>query len=146
MDTNRIHIGVSGGYNDQQLGVNKNSKSIKKSPTPQVYNIDKSDFRKLVQHLTGNPNSNLNHSSPSLTLDERSPSMHLQRIRSPPLSSFLHQRSNLALELQEKEDKLYMHSDHNQSVYTETAAAAAARESASVQSLKSPKLKSFLHH
>ncbi|KAF7137162.1 hypothetical protein RHSIM_Rhsim07G0126700 [Rhododendron simsii] len=91
----------------EQLGVNKMGKNIRKSPLhepnfvsntnrqqqqqqpqqpqPQVYNINKNDFRNVVQRLTGSPSHEPlprpPHNPP------KPPSMRLQRIRPPPLSS-----------------------------------------------------------
>ncbi|KAK1438441.1 hypothetical protein QVD17_04250 [Tagetes erecta] len=81
------------------LGVNKISKNIRKTPLPQsnvvdparsvsqpqVYNINKNDFRSIVQQLTGSP---LHHSqqilTPPVNLNHRN--TRLQRVRPPPLS------------------------------------------------------------
>lgn len=80
------------------LGVNKMGKNIKKSPLhqpnfasaarqqpqPQVYNINKNDFRDIVQQLTGSPLRDppprppQNHPKP--------PNNRLQRVRPPPLA------------------------------------------------------------
>ncbi|KAK6146434.1 hypothetical protein DH2020_020303 [Rehmannia glutinosa] len=80
------------------LGVNKMGKNIKKSPLhqpnfpnaarqqpqPQVYNINKNDFRSIVQQLTGSPLRDppprppQNHPKP--------PNNRLQRVRPPPLA------------------------------------------------------------
>lgn len=80
------------------LGVNKIGKNIKKSPLhqpnfasggrqqpqPQVYNINKNDFRDIVQQLTGSPlrepppRPPQNHPKP--------PNNRLQRVRPPPLA------------------------------------------------------------
>lgn len=80
------------------LGVNKMGKNIKKSPLhqpnfasaarqqpqPQVYNINKNDFRNIVQQLTGSPLRDppprppQNHPKP--------PNNRLQRVRPPPLA------------------------------------------------------------
>lgn len=85
------------------LGVNKMGKNIKKSPLhqpnfptaaaanasrqqpqPQVYNINKNDFRNIVQQLTGSPSRDppprppQNHPKP--------PNHRLQRVRPPPLA------------------------------------------------------------
>lgn len=94
------------------LGVNKIGKNIRKSPLhqpnfvnngnnnsnnnnparqqpqPQVYNISKSDFRSIVQQLTGSPSRNSNDPLPRPPINPppKHPSMRLQRIRPPPLS------------------------------------------------------------
>lgn len=80
------------------LGVNKMGKNIKKSPLhqpnfsnaarqqaqPHVYNINKNDFRNIVQQLTGSPSREppprppQNHPKP--------PNNRLMRIRPPPLA------------------------------------------------------------
>ncbi|PIM99750.1 hypothetical protein CDL12_27753 [Handroanthus impetiginosus] len=80
------------------LGVNKMGKNIKKSPLhqpnfgnagrqqpqPQVYNINKNDFRDIVQQLTGSPAREpqprppQNHPKP--------PNNRLMRVRPPPLA------------------------------------------------------------
>uniref|UniRef100_A0A5B6YL79 Putative leucine-rich repeat extensin-like protein 5 n=1 Tax=Davidia involucrata TaxID=16924 RepID=A0A5B6YL79_DAVIN len=84
---------------NDHLGVNKTGKNIRKSPLhqpnfanvaarqqpqPQVYNINKNDFRNIVQQLTGSPSHEPlprpPHNPP------KSPSMRLQRIRPPPLT------------------------------------------------------------
>ncbi|XP_052170307.1 protein HAIKU1-like [Diospyros lotus] len=86
--------------NIDHLGVNKMGKSIRKSPSPQqnfaantirqqqpqpqVYNINKNDFRNIVQQLTGSPSrdppARPPHNPP------KPPSVRLQKIRPPPLS------------------------------------------------------------
>ncbi|XP_073123679.1 protein HAIKU1-like [Henckelia pumila] len=80
------------------MGVNKMGKNIKKSPLhqpnfpgtardqppPQVYNINKNDFRNLVQQLTGSPLR-----EPPLRPTQnppKPPNNRLQRIRPPPLA------------------------------------------------------------
>ncbi|GAA0174000.1 hypothetical protein LIER_27485 [Lithospermum erythrorhizon] len=80
------------------LGVNRMGKNIKKSPLhqpsfantapqqpqPQVYNINKNDFRSIVQQLTGSP---LREPPGSRPLNPpRPPSNRLHRIRPPPLT------------------------------------------------------------
>ncbi|CAA3028239.1 protein HAIKU1-like [Olea europaea var. sylvestris] len=80
------------------LGVNKMGKNIKKSPLhqpnfpgaarqqpqPQVYNINKNDFRNIVQQLTGSPSQ---ESSPRPPQNPPKPaSNRLQKIRPPPLA------------------------------------------------------------
>ncbi|KAA8525883.1 hypothetical protein F0562_008017 [Nyssa sinensis] len=83
---------------NDHLGVNKMGKNIRKSPLhqpnfanttrqqpqPQVYNINKNDFRNIVQQLTGSPSQEPlprpPHNPP------KPPSMRLQRIRPPPLT------------------------------------------------------------
>ncbi|CAI9784968.1 unnamed protein product [Fraxinus pennsylvanica] len=80
------------------LGVNKMGKNIKKSPLhqpnfsgaarqqpqPQVYNINKNDFRNIVQQLTGSPS----HEPPPRPPQNppKPASNRLQRIRPPPLA------------------------------------------------------------
>ncbi|CDP13025.1 unnamed protein product [Coffea canephora] len=83
------------------LGVNKIGKNIKKSPMhqpnftnaarqqpqPQVYNINKNDFRNIVQKLTGSPLHNQEPSAPRPPQNPPKPaSMRLQKIRPPPLT------------------------------------------------------------
>lgn len=88
-------------HNNDHLGVNKLGKNIRKSPLhqpnfsnparqqpqPQVYNINKNDFRNIVQQLTGSPS---HHSQEPLPRPPHNPpkppSMRLQRIRPPPLT------------------------------------------------------------
>ncbi|KAL8495888.1 hypothetical protein ACS0TY_019855 [Phlomoides rotata] len=80
------------------LGVNKIGKNIKKSPLhqpnfasaarqqpqPQVYNINKNDFRNIVQQLTGSP---LRDPPPRPPQNHpRPPNNRLQRVRPPPLA------------------------------------------------------------
>ncbi|KAL3497789.1 hypothetical protein ACH5RR_040521 [Cinchona calisaya] len=83
------------------LGVNKMGKNIKKSPMhqpnftnaarpqpqPQVYNINKNDFRNIVQQLTGSPS---HHQEPPAPRPPQNPpkptSLRLQKIRPPPLT------------------------------------------------------------
>lgn len=102
--------------NNDQLGVNKIGKSIRKSPLhqptfptpptlagagarpaqPQVYNISKTDFRSIVQQLTGStapppavPPPVTVPAPPPVPPAANSPkaaSLRLQRIRPPPLS------------------------------------------------------------
>ncbi|KAI7739831.1 hypothetical protein M8C21_002099 [Ambrosia artemisiifolia] len=90
------------------LGVNKIGKNIRKNPLPQsnfdnptasrpvsqpqVYNINKNDFRNIVQQLTGSP-SHHSQQPPSLPVPRPPPvnpsnsqTTRLQRIRPPPLS------------------------------------------------------------
>ncbi|MQM11249.1 hypothetical protein Taro_044153 [Colocasia esculenta] len=110
------------------LGINKISKSIRKSPLhqptfsnprqqqqqqlqgqrqgsggggnqqppqpqPQVYNINKNDFRSVVQQLTGTPTRDPSPSSntpppprPAIHNPQKLTSMRLQKIRPPPLT------------------------------------------------------------
>ncbi|KAA8522054.1 hypothetical protein F0562_012632 [Nyssa sinensis] len=83
---------------NDHLGVNKTGKNIRKSPLhqpnfanvtrqqpqPQVYNINKNDFRNIVQQLTGSPSREPvprpPHNPPKPS------SMRLQKIRPPPLT------------------------------------------------------------
>ncbi|TYI15414.1 hypothetical protein ES332_A08G184300v1 [Gossypium tomentosum] len=82
------------------LGVNKTGKNIRKSPLhqlnfgnnaireqlqPQVYNINKNDFRNIVQQLTGSPSRNKPLPRPPLN-PSKPQSMRLQKIRPPPLT------------------------------------------------------------
>ena len=91
---------------DNNLGVNKMGKNIRKSPLhqpnfgnnataaaavnarqqqpqPQVYNISKNDFRDVVQKLTGSQNT----TPPRPPQNSAKPqSMRLQKIRPPPLT------------------------------------------------------------
>ncbi|KAL3499894.1 hypothetical protein ACH5RR_038987 [Cinchona calisaya] len=87
--------------NTDHLGINKMGKNIKKSPMhqpnfsntarqqpqPQVYNINKNDFRNIVQQLTGSPS---HHQEPPVPRPSQNPpkpaSMRLQKIRPPPLT------------------------------------------------------------
>ncbi|KZV53275.1 extensin-like [Dorcoceras hygrometricum] len=80
------------------LGVNKLGKSIKKSPLhqpnftspsrpqpqPQVYNINKNDFRNIVQQLTGSPAREPMARPPQN--QPRPPNNRLQKVRPPPLA------------------------------------------------------------
>lgn len=83
------------------LGVNKMGKNIKKSPLhqpnftnaarqqpqPQVYNINKNDFRNIVQQLTGSPSHHQEPPAPRPPQNPpKPPSMRLQKIRPPPLT------------------------------------------------------------
>ncbi|KGN60387.1 protein HAIKU1 [Cucumis sativus] len=88
---------------NEVLGVNKIGKNIKKSPLhqpnfgnipstqqpqpqpqPQVYNINKNDFRNIVQQLTGS--SQEPSSRPPQNPAAKQQSLRLQRIRPPPLT------------------------------------------------------------
>ncbi|KAJ4907060.1 Protein HAIKU1 [Raphanus sativus] len=99
--------------NDHYLGVNKIGKNIRKSPLhqpqpscaahanlaaadaaarpqaqPQVYNINRNDFRSIVQQLTGSPSPESLH-RPLPPQNNNSPkpqNTRLQRIRPPPLT------------------------------------------------------------
>lgn len=88
--------------NIPHLGVNKISKNIRKTPLPQsnvvdstrpvpqpqVYNINKNDFRNIVQQLTASP-SHHSQQLPTLPLKLiNPPNTRLQRIRPPPLLPF----------------------------------------------------------
>jgi len=94
-------------HNDN-LGVNKTGKNIRKSPLhqpnygnnnnnvngtrqqqqqqpqPQVYNISKNEFRDIVQQLTGSPSQDP-QSKPPQSNSPKPQSMRLQKIRPPPL-------------------------------------------------------------
>ncbi|XP_019161916.1 PREDICTED: protein HAIKU1-like isoform X2 [Ipomoea nil] len=85
------------------LGVNRMGKNIKKSPVhqpsfannsgfaarpqppSQVYNINKSDFRNIVQQLTGSPSQNTSLPRPLQNPSKNHPGTRLQRIRPAPL-------------------------------------------------------------
>ncbi|XP_051114748.1 protein HAIKU1-like [Andrographis paniculata] len=83
------------------LGVNKMGKNIKKSPIhqpnfgnsgnkqpqqpqPQVYNINKNDFRNIVQQLTGSPAREPPPRPPQN--NRKPPNNRLMRVRPPPLA------------------------------------------------------------
>lgn len=84
---------------NENLGVNKLGKNIRKSPLhqpnfpnpsrqqpePQVYNINKNDFRNIVQRLTG-PNSQQLANIPPPHNPPKPQSERLQKIRPPPLT------------------------------------------------------------
>ncbi|KAJ4966093.1 hypothetical protein NE237_017942 [Protea cynaroides] len=53
---------------------------------PPVYNINKNDFRDVVQKLTGSPAHERNFSTPPPIHPPKPPSSRLQRIRPPPLA------------------------------------------------------------
>ncbi|KAK7386668.1 hypothetical protein VNO78_27002 [Psophocarpus tetragonolobus] len=91
---------------DDNLGVNKLGKNIRKSPLhqtnygsnnnnninggkqqqpqPQVYNISKNEFRDIVQQLTGSPSQDPQSKHPQNS-SPKPQSMRLQKIRPPPL-------------------------------------------------------------
>ncbi|KAF5460315.1 hypothetical protein F2P56_020194 [Juglans regia] len=86
-------------HDNDNLGVNKMGKNIKKSPLhqpnfgnnparqqpqPQVYNISKNDFRNIVQQLTGSPSQEPLHRPPNNP--PKPQNMRLQKIRPPPLT------------------------------------------------------------
>ncbi|XP_074559571.1 protein HAIKU1-like [Curcuma longa] len=74
---------------DPSLGINKQSKQIRKpSPPPpqQIYNISKNDFRAVVQQLTGSPSRDHLRPQPQPQPQPRPPSSRLFKIRPPPLS------------------------------------------------------------
>ncbi|KAF3788549.1 IKU1 protein [Nymphaea thermarum] len=94
--------GVTGNSrHSDHLGVNNQShkiaKNVRKSPIhqsnygnarqqqpqPQVYNINKSEFRNIVQQLTGSPVPE--RQPPPPVHPPKPPSMRLQKIRPPPL-------------------------------------------------------------
>ncbi|KAI5642001.1 hypothetical protein M9H77_00198 [Catharanthus roseus] len=94
------------------LGVNKMGKNIKKSPLhqpnftnaarqqpqPQVYNINKNDFRNIVQQLTGSPSHHQEPPAPRPPQNPpRPPSMRLQKIRPPPITPI--NRSHVPVQL-----------------------------------------------
>ncbi|GJV51570.1 HAIKU1-like protein [Tanacetum coccineum] len=87
--------------NYDHLGVNKIGRNIRKSPPhqsnfansarqphlPQVYNINKNDFRDIVQQLTGSPSRHSQEPLPRPTQNSNNaPSMRLQKIRPPRLA------------------------------------------------------------
>ncbi|CAK9150170.1 unnamed protein product [Ilex paraguariensis] len=92
---------------NDHLGVNKMGKNIRKSPLhqpnftntarqqpqPQVYNINKNDFRNIVQQLTGSPSQEPLPRPPQNS--PKPPSMRLQKIRPPPLTPI--NRSNIPI-------------------------------------------------
>ncbi|KAL6578363.1 hypothetical protein OROMI_010691 [Orobanche minor] len=62
-------------------------RALPQSQQPAVYNINKSDFRDVVQKLTGSPaHERLQTPPPPAVTQPRPPSSRLQRIRPPPLS------------------------------------------------------------
>ncbi|XP_059656794.1 protein HAIKU1-like [Cornus florida] len=84
---------------NDNLGVNKIGKNIRKDsfhqpnfantttrqqPQPQIYNINKNDFRNVVQQLTGSPSHEPLPRPPYNP--PKPPSLRLQRIRPPPLT------------------------------------------------------------
>ncbi|XP_028549556.1 protein HAIKU1 [Dendrobium catenatum] len=102
----------SRSHHQHHLGVNKLGKSIRKSPLhqhnfqkiqpsagatlpppppqPQVYNISKSDFRSIVQQLTGSPARDpagaVNIPAQARPPQPKAPSSRLMKIRPPPLT------------------------------------------------------------
>ncbi|KNA16435.1 hypothetical protein SOVF_089060 [Spinacia oleracea] len=66
-------------------GTNNNNNPARQQPQPQVYNISKSDFRSIVQQLTGSPSRQDPLPRPPNN-PPKHPSMRLQRIRPPPLN------------------------------------------------------------
>lgn len=90
------------------LGINKIGKTIRKSPLhqpnhqklpppaanqppapqPHVYNISKSDFRSVVQQLTGSPSRDSTRypTAPARPPQPKNPSSRLMKIRPPPLT------------------------------------------------------------
>ncbi|KAK4274131.1 hypothetical protein QN277_017408 [Acacia crassicarpa] len=56
---------------------------------PPVYNINKNDFRDIVQKLTGSP-AHENVSAPPPAQQPKPPTSRLQRIRPPPLAQISH--------------------------------------------------------
>lgn len=59
------------------------------SQQPPVYNINKNDFRDVVQKLTGSPAHERFSAPPPPAAQTRPPSSRLQRIRPPPLSQIV---------------------------------------------------------
>ncbi|CAL0305572.1 unnamed protein product [Lupinus luteus] len=80
--------------NDQQQNNNNNNSSNNNNNNnnnlqhqPPVYNISKSDFRDVVQKLTGSPAHDRTVSNPPPIIHQpKPPSSRLQRIRPPPLA------------------------------------------------------------
>ncbi|CAO2819605.1 unnamed protein product [Amaranthus hypochondriacus] len=73
---------------NSNVSVNGNVNNInpaRQQPQPQVYNISKSDFRSIVQQLTGSPSRQDPLPRPPNN-PPKHPSMRLQRIRPPPLT------------------------------------------------------------
>ncbi|XP_031491928.1 VQ motif-containing protein 9-like [Nymphaea colorata] len=112
MDDSSSSLSLSSGASGQeqhhqhQLGVSKLSHKIGKTTTPSsanyhhqgkshddhhhrppVYTIDKSDFRSVVQRLTGSPTSE-RFSDPPPIRPQKPPSSRLQRMKPPPLTPF----------------------------------------------------------
>ncbi|CAL5359608.1 unnamed protein product [Camellia sinensis] len=93
-----LRFGEAKNRHNDHLGVNKMGKNIRKSPLhqpnfansarqqpqPQVYNINKNDFRNIVQQLTGSPSQEPLPRPPNNP--PKPPSMRLQKIRPPPLT------------------------------------------------------------
>ncbi|CAN6833528.1 unnamed protein product [Brassica oleracea] len=97
---------MDGPRQNDHLGVNKIGKNIRKSPLhqpnfgananaaaaarpqgqPQVYNISKTDFRSMVQQLTGSPSRESLPRPPPQNSSPKPQSTRLQRIRPPPLT------------------------------------------------------------
>ncbi|KAK4390089.1 VQ motif-containing protein 9 [Sesamum angolense] len=66
------------------------------SQQPPVYNINKNDFRDVVQKLTGSPAHERNPTPPPPATQSRPPSSRLQRIRPPPLAQISNRPPQLA--------------------------------------------------
>lgn len=65
---------------------NNNNNPARQQPQPQVYNISKTDFRSVVQQLTGSPLHSQEPLPPRPPNNQpKHPSNRLQRIRPPPL-------------------------------------------------------------
>ncbi|KAL0361771.1 UNVERIFIED_CONTAM: VQ motif-containing protein 9 [Sesamum radiatum] len=65
------------------------------SQQPPVYNINKNDFRDVVQKLTGSPAHERNPTPPPPATQSRPPSSRLQRIRPPPLAQIINRPPQL---------------------------------------------------
>ncbi|KAL0322890.1 UNVERIFIED_CONTAM: VQ motif-containing protein 9 [Sesamum angustifolium] len=66
------------------------------SQQPPVYNINKNDFRDVVQRLTGSPAHERFPAQPPPVTHPRPPSSRLQRIRPPPLPQITNRPPQLA--------------------------------------------------
>ncbi|KAF6170315.1 hypothetical protein GIB67_043005 [Kingdonia uniflora] len=71
-------------HQQQQIQIQDHLQQQKQNQPP-VYNINKSDFRDVVQKLTGSPSQFLSQPSPPIH-PPKSQSSRLQRIRPPPLA------------------------------------------------------------
>ncbi|KAE9603862.1 hypothetical protein Lal_00002488 [Lupinus albus] len=69
---------------DQNQNNNNNNNNVQHQPP--VYNISKSDFRDVVQKLTGSPAHDRTISNPPPIHQPKPPSSRLHRIRPPPLA------------------------------------------------------------
>ncbi|KAI3920079.1 hypothetical protein MKW98_001335 [Papaver atlanticum] len=64
---------------------NQHNQQLQQQQQPPVYNINKSDFRDVVQKLTGSPAHHDRFSTPPPIQPPKPPSSRLHRIRPPPL-------------------------------------------------------------